>query len=72
MFQDRNDLNKENAAWTVINDPVEIDDLMSLALRDLKRKFDESIESRFEQSLDLTDYPGPGPDPNGNHSGIVY
>jgi hypothetical protein len=35
-----------------------MDDLMALVLRDLKQKFDEDIERRFEQNLSWSaDYP---------------
>lgn len=58
MYKDRNDLNKENQGWKIINDAAEMDDLLNLALlRDLKRKFDESLESRFEKILSWDGYP---------------
>ncbi|WP_150112148.1 hypothetical protein [Desulfonatronovibrio hydrogenovorans] len=60
MFKDRNKINRNNSEWRNFKDPGEIDDLMSLALRDLKRKFNEPDESRFEKVLDPNGYPDSG------------
>ena len=59
MNQDRNEKSQENPAWKVVNDSAELDDLLNLALRDLKRKFDQSFETKFEKTLSWDGYPEP-------------
>ena len=60
MNQDRNEKEPKNAVWQVVNDPAEMDDLMGLALRDLRKKFDASMESRFEKILSWDNDYDPG------------